>query len=439
MLSKRYLDHFIIVINPILGITEKTKIIINAAVNLGLPIVTVISGIDLISNEALDSLIQDYKKFLKAMKFKKLPLLVSSEKDIALFSRNLDEPIHPIFIISCVTGFGLDYFTKFLSLAPSLSRKSTLEHSLNLLNNNSSLFEIQEHFLNLEKKVVVAGFVVRGKICIGQKYFFGPDKTGAYDIVEVESLHCKKVPSKAAFIGQFTTICLKSKLKFNIILYLYFLEEGLTNDHVRKGMVLLDISAKPRAIRKFECEILSLEQEERFIKYKFEPLVTINNIRQCCKIKKQDSNLMTTNQQSIRGLIITPNVSDNEEVQISNDQNLSFKNLKSTVSTTNSSFIGNSNLSNLNNNSNECSFSKQKQSLKPNYFKDTKTYDDDKNDSFKGKVSKSNDGFNLSNTKKFKVTFEFKNFPEYVEVGNHLIVNEPYMKAFGYISRLQFT
>lgn len=212
MLSKRYLDHFIIVINPILGITEKSKLIINAAVNLGLAIVTVITGIDLISNEALDSLIQDYKKFLKAMKFKKLPLLVSSEKDIALFSRNLDEPIHPIFIISCVTGVGLDYFTKFLSLVPSMTRKSTLEHSLNMINNNSALFDIQEHFLNQEKKVVVAGFVARGKICIGQKYFFGPDKTGGYDIVEVESLHCKKVPSKAAFTGQFTTICLKSKI-----------------------------------------------------------------------------------------------------------------------------------------------------------------------------------------------------------------------------------
>lgn len=200
-------------------------------------------------------------------------------------------------------------------------------------------------------------------------------------------------------------------------------------------MVLLDITAKPRAIRKFECEILGLEQEERFIKFKFEPLVTINNIRQCCKIKKQDPNLISDNSQpNLNGLIITPTVSDNEDTQMTNDSML-FKNLKSSVSTTNSSFMGNSN-SNINN---DVSFSNTKLNSKPNYFKDSKTYYDDKNDSFKGKVSKSNDGFVLSNTKKFKVTFEFKNFPEYVEVGNHLIVNEPYMKAFGYISRLQFT
>jgi hypothetical protein len=212
----------------------------------------------------------------------------------------------------------------------------------------------------------------------------------------------------------------------------------LTNDHVRKGMVLIDISSKPRAIRKFECEILSLEQEERLIKYKFEPLVTINNIRQCCKIKKQEQNITDPNQPNISGLIITPTVSDNEEIQISNDKSSLFKNLKSTVSTTNSSFMANSNISNSNM-IDDVSFAKIKHSSKPNYFKDSKKYDDDKNDSFKGKISKSNDGFHLSNTKKFKVTFEFKNFPEYVEVGNHLIVNEPYMKAFGYISRLQFT
>lgn len=203
-------------------------------------------------------------------------------------------------------------------------------------------------------------------------------------------------------------------------------------------MVLLDITAKPRAIRKFECEILGLEQEERFIKFKFEPLVTINNIRQCCKIKKQDPNLIDNCQPSLSGLIITPTVSDNEEIQITSDKNMMFNNLKSSVSTTNSSFIGTSN-SNMNNMVNDVSFSKTKLTSKPNYFKDSKAYDDDKNDSFKGKISKSNDGFLLSNTKKFKVTFEFKNFPEYVEVGNHLIVNEPYMKAFGYISRLQFT
>lgn len=200
-------------------------------------------------------------------------------------------------------------------------------------------------------------------------------------------------------------------------------------------MVLLDITAKPRAIRKFECEILGLEQEERFIKFKFEPLVTINNIRQCCKIKKQDPNLIPDNSQpNLHGLIVTPTVSDNEDTQMTNDSML-FKNLKSSVSTTNSSFMGTSN-SNINN---DVSFSNTKLNSKPNYFKDSKTYCDDKNDSFKGKVSKSNDGFILSNTKKFKVTFEFKNFPEYVEVGNHLIINEPYMKAFGYISRLQFT
>lgn len=168
----------------------------------------------------LEVLVTDYKNLLKSMKFRKLSLIVNATKDISLFSRNMDEPIHPIFLISAKTGLGLDNLTLFLSKLPSRRNnnnkvKGNSSNTLEL-ENNSFKFDIHEHFVNQQKKIVIAGFVNRGSISIGQKCFLGPNKQGIFSIVEIEELHCKKVPSKTALEGQFATISIKSKYSISI-------------------------------------------------------------------------------------------------------------------------------------------------------------------------------------------------------------------------------
>lgn len=91
-----------------------------------LPIITLITASDLIKPETLEIFINDYKAMLKKLKIKKIPLIVNSSKDIALFSRNIDEAIHPIFIISCKNGNGMDFLTDFLYLLPSSKKKYPL-------------------------------------------------------------------------------------------------------------------------------------------------------------------------------------------------------------------------------------------------------------------------------------------------------------------------
>lgn len=185
-----------------------------------------ITGIDLVSIEVLEKIIVDYKNLLKKLKFKKVNLEVRSTKDILLFSRNLDEAIHPIFLISSKTGAGLDYLTHFFSLIPTNHNfeKKILSKDNNIIgihkdcNNIGFHFDIHEHFSNKEKKIVVAGFLAKGKISVGQNCYLGPDKLGNYSVVQIEELHCKKVPSKVAFQGQFATLCIKS----NILLNIYF-------------------------------------------------------------------------------------------------------------------------------------------------------------------------------------------------------------------------
>lgn len=203
MISDKYIDHFFLLLNPLNDINDSVRLYINLAVSMDLSMITIVSSIDLSSKMKLEQLIKDYKTCLKSLGFKKAPLVVNSLKDIALFSRNMEEAIHPIFLISSKTGEGLDLLINFLSMLPFRTP------SINL-NQKGTQVDIHEHFTNLEKKILVGGIVSKGSCRLGDQYYLGPDKFGSFKLVEIDGIHCKKIPSKKIYQGQFATLSLKS-------------------------------------------------------------------------------------------------------------------------------------------------------------------------------------------------------------------------------------
>lgn len=204
MISDKYIDHFFLLLNPLNDVNDSVKLYINLAVSMNLSMITIISSIDLSNKPQLEQLIKDYKICLKSSGYKKAPLVVNSDKDISLFSRNIDEAIHPIFLISSKTGEGLDLLINFLSMIPFRTP------SINLSKNDTQV-DIHEHFSNIEKKILVGGIVSKGSCKLGDQYYLGPDKFGLFKLVEVDGIHCKKIPSKKIYQGQFATLSLKSK------------------------------------------------------------------------------------------------------------------------------------------------------------------------------------------------------------------------------------
>jgi GTPase len=218
--------------------------------------------IDEISKPELDELLKNYKGMVKSLKISKIALVVNSTDDLVLFSRNLEEKIHPIFLISNKTGEGLENLTHFLYLLPN---------KCNYIDNFTE-FDIQEHF-SVDKKVIIGGIVSRGNIVLSGEYYLGPDKSGCFRMVEVEDIHCKKIPVKLANQSQFCSLNIKSN--------------NLKVQDIRKGMSLIDINDNPISSKIFEVELWSLDGTKQ-IRFKSEPLVTIRHIRQICRIKKED-------------------------------------------------------------------------------------------------------------------------------------------------------
>jgi GTPase len=249
-------------------LTENLKSLLILGNNMQIPVITVVTMVDLLSKPQLDDFVKLYKNLIKSLKMNKVPLVVSNVDDMVLFARNLEESIHPIFLLSNKNGFGIDYLINFMNLLPIKKKLLT--------GYETAEFDIQEHFM-VDKKIIVGGIVTSGKITAGEKYFLGPDKTGNFRIVEVEDIHCKKLTHKQVTEGQFSS--------------LKIIRDDLRIEDIRKGMCLIDLNESPMASRIFEAEIWSADNTKRQIKFKNEPVVTIKHIRQICKLKKPSNDV----------------------------------------------------------------------------------------------------------------------------------------------------
>lgn len=167
------------------------------------------------------------------------------------------------------------------------------------------------------------------------------------------------------FEGQFSSISLKGK--------------NYESSEIRKGMCLLGTTDIPKAAIGFTVDLWNIESSlMKEIKYKYEPVVIINHIRQACRIK--------------------------------------FDKVKNTTS------IEDETLSQL-------TQSTSRLTDADDFYEDKK----------KRKSHKIDDAvFYISCQEKITLTFEFKNAPEYLTQGSNIIINDNNVKAFGIITSVKY-
>ncbi len=106
-LNPNYLDYIFIVISANKGLTKNDEYFLNIcrfffniANKKNVPIIFLITKIDLVDPEDISNLLQNLSKLLKALHIQKNILTIRDIKDIVLYSRNLDENIIPTFLVS---------------------------------------------------------------------------------------------------------------------------------------------------------------------------------------------------------------------------------------------------------------------------------------------------------------------------------------------------
>ena len=402
-LSNEYLDYLIFVISAKDPITKKTEDLLRFVFNIDLPIITIINKIDLISEEELKIVIKKYKDTIKGLNLGKIPLVLKNDKDVALFSSNMDEKdILLIFKVSTLTWEGgLNLFKNFLSLLPQVNNRISNKEKKKELELEKMEFDIHE-IIYKETNSILIGIVSSGKLHINSKCFLGPDSSGNFKIVEVCDIHCKKVDVSYSYKGQYCSVCIKSIGPINT----------LTKDNVKKGMSLLDLRNTPIASRLFEIELWTIDNTIKSFKRSYQPILNIKHVRQGVKIKNPDELFF----------FIKDNKNVNDLENLVNDDNINLNNI-------------NENIKKLVNKKRKTNYIKPKENS--NDKSNNKNSINPEHKDIENNIFEINDEISIGPfDKKTKLVVEFMFNPEYISVGQKIIINDQSLKACGVITKI---
>jgi GTPase len=305
---------------------------------------------------------------------------------------------------------GLTLFKNFLGVLPDLNKTSDKQKQKELELEKME-FDIHETIYR-EKNVILIGIVSSGKLRIKSKCFLGPDINGNFKMVEICDIHCKKVNVAYSYKGQYCSVSIKSIGDINT----------LTRDNVKKGMSLLDIRNTPIASRLFEIEIWTIDDSYKSFKASYQPILNIKHVRQGVKIKNPDELF----------LFLSDNKKINDLESLIEDDNINLDNVKNKIS----NLIDRK----KNNNKNDDVFKKI------NDITINKSINNIKVIQNKNHQKEKEVGDNLFNcndeiiigpaNKKTKLIVEFLFNPEYISVGQKIIINDQSLKACGVITKI---
>ena len=421
-LSNEYLDYLLFVISAKEPITKVTENLLRFIFNVDLPVITIISKIDLISDEELKKVVKTYKETINKLNLElnkqKIPLVMRDNDDVALFSSNMDEKeILVTFLVSSLTWEGgLTLFKNFLGVLPDLNKTSDKQKQKELELEKME-FDVHE-IIYKESNVILVGIVSSGKLRIKSKCFLGPDINGNFKIVEVCDIHCKKVNVPYSYKGQYCSVSIKSIGNINT----------LTRDNVKKGMSLLDIRNTPIASRLFEIEIWTIDDTTKSFKRSYQPILNIKHVRQGVKIKNPDELF----------LFLSDNKKINDLENIIEDDDINLDNVKDKLcNLIEKKKNRHENINKENNNINK---------INDNYINNNNITD---NKNIKVMQNKNHQKeikdelFSISDEitigpadKKTKLVVEFLFNPEYISVGQKIIINDQSLKACGVITKI---
>jgi elongation factor 1-alpha len=407
-LSNEYLDCLLFVISAKNDITEQTKNLLRFSYNIGVPIITIISKIDLIKEEELKNLIENYKntinKLNEELNESKEVIFMQTDEDVEKRSRKMNKKIILTFLLSNLKWEGgLGLFRNFLRALPEVDKLVDNERKKKL---ESEKLEFDVHgTIFKEKKSILIGMVTRGKLKLESKYYLGPDSNGDYKLVQVNEIHSKKIEVPYSFKGQYCSVSVKSLGNVNT----------LTKEYARKGMCLLEFNEHLTSSKLFEIQIWTIDHTRKKVKNSYQPFLHIKHVGQPVKIKNPDEIY----------LFLSDNKKENDLEKLLDKDDVNLNNVQNKLK----------------------KLIEKKKHL-------NKKDSEDKKEIKNIKVMKNENGEdnNLNNSllefdreiiigpvnEKTKLLVEFLFSPEYISVGQKIIINDQSMKlkAFGVVTKI---
>ncbi|PNS19407.1 GTP-binding protein 1 [Sphaceloma murrayae] len=243
------------------GLIGMSKEHLGIALALNVPVMVVITKIDICPPQILQQTITQLTKILKSPGARKIPIFIKNKEEcVNTATQFVSQRICPIFQVSNVTGQSLDLVRTFLNIIPHHG-KYDVEAPFE--------FHVNDTFSVPFVGTVVSGVVKSGVVHAGDNVLIGPDSLGQFTPTAIRTIERKRIPVPACSAGQSASFALKK----------------VRRKDVRKGMVVLlkNDDKPPPVYREFIAEVLILSHATT-IKTKYQAMLHVGPVSQTCAI-----------------------------------------------------------------------------------------------------------------------------------------------------------
>jgi GTPase len=252
------------------GLIGMSKEHLGIALALNVPVMVVITKIDICPPQILEQTVTQITRILKSPGARKIPILIKNhEETVTTATQFVSQRICPIFQVSNVTGECLDLVRTFLNILPHhghYDAQAPFE------------FHINDTFSVPFVGTVVSGVVKSGVIHAGDTVLIGPDSLGQFQTTNIRSIERKRIPVPMCAAGQSASFALKR----------------IRRKEVRKGMVVLPkLESPPKVYREFVAEVLILSHATT-IRPKYQAMLHVGPVSQTCAIIDIDREYIRT-------------------------------------------------------------------------------------------------------------------------------------------------
>ncbi|KAK3680214.1 hypothetical protein LTR78_000592 [Recurvomyces mirabilis] len=251
------------------GLIGMSKEHLGIALALNVPVMVVITKIDICPPQILQQTLTQLTKILKSPGARKIPIFIKNREEcVNTATQFISQRICPIFQVSNVTGESLNLVREFLNILPHHGKYDI-----------SAPFEfhVNDTFSVPFVGTVVSGVVKCGIVHAGDTVLVGPDGLGQFTTTTIRSIERKRIPVPACSAGQSASFALRR----------------VRRRDVRKGMVVLlakpaDANpntpiTQPKVHREFVAEVLILSHATT-IRTKYQAMLHVGPVSQTCAI-----------------------------------------------------------------------------------------------------------------------------------------------------------
>ena len=252
------------------GLIGMSKEHLGIALALNVPVMVVITKIDICPPQILEQTITQLTRILKSPGARKIPIFIKThEETVMTATQFVSQRICPIFQVSNVTGECLGLVRTFLNILP---------HHGHYDSQAPFEFHVNDTFSVPFVGTVVSGIVKSGAIHAGDTVLVGPDSLGQFQTTSIRSIERKRIQVPICSAGQSASLALKR----------------IRKKEVRKGMVVLPkLETPPKVYREFVAEVLILSHATT-IRPKYQAMLHVGPVSQTCAIIDIDREFIRT-------------------------------------------------------------------------------------------------------------------------------------------------